>query len=263
MRDAGSSEGYTAFRGAVLAMRRLAAIFFIWLSSLTTAGADEATYRQRLARYLLENSQEFRNELKGRPADIDVILTIDRNGKLLGADIARSSGVPQDDQNVLAGLRRMSAFPEVPADVQVPLRVRIPFTFFAQTRVGFVDLKWTMTSSTSGPEIAFRGDILHYLQAHPLKLPDDTQKLNDAHSIVEFSIDRDGTLLDARITKSSGPKAMNDDTLAWLRKLQPFPKPPSEVKVPMKLTADIVFSPKSIWNDEETRRKVSGICRGC
>jgi hypothetical protein len=31
----------------------------------------------------------------------------------------------------------------------------------------------------------------------------------------------------------------------------------------MKMTADVAFNPNGIWNDEEARRKVNGVCRGC
>lgn len=44
-----------------------------------------------------------------------------------------------------------------------------------------------------------------------------------------FSIDRDGHLLSSRIIKSSGVAALDEETLALVRRAQPFPPPPPGV----------------------------------
>jgi TonB family protein len=120
-----------------------------------------------------------------------------------------------------------------------------------------------MTTTTSGQEIAYRTELQNHLRLFPLMLPEGMKRPNDVHSVLAFSIDRDGKLIEVKVAKSFGIKAVDDQALAWVKAIQPFPKMPSELKAPMKLTAEIVFSPKSIWNDEEARRKVNGVCRGC
>ena len=47
---------------------------------------------------------------------------------------------------------------------------------------------------------------------------------------VAFSIDRSGRLHDARIVRSSGSKLLDRDALAWLRRSQPLPPPPPELR---------------------------------
>jgi periplasmic protein TonB len=44
-----------------------------------------------------------------------------------------------------------------------------------------------------------------------------------------FSIDRDGHLLSSRIVTSSGSAALDGETLAMVRRAQPFPPPPPEL----------------------------------
>jgi len=241
-------------------MRRLAAVLFISLLIQTGVAADEAAYGPQLSRHLAENSRAFPKELKDLSAEVDVVLTIDRDGKLMGAEITHSSASAADNENVLTGLRSMSPFPRVPDDVRVPFRARLPLEFIPRARIVVPDLKWSMTPHTSGQEISFRVEVLRTLQAHPRILP-QKMKSNDVHSVIEVSIDRDGKIADAKIAKSFGLKTVDDGTLVWLRTLQPFPKPPSEMKVPTKLTVELVFGPKSY--DEEARRRVGGVCRGC
>lgn len=44
-----------------------------------------------------------------------------------------------------------------------------------------------------------------------------------------FSIDRQGRLLESRIVKSSGSAILDEETLAMLRRAEPFPQPPPDV----------------------------------
>jgi TonB family protein len=243
-------------------MRSIIFGFLISLLVPASAFADGMEFQQRLYRFLKENSWVLPEELKTKAGKVGIVFTIDRDGGLLSADVDQSSGSPEDDAAALAGVRRMKSFPRIPDELPAPYRVRTTFVFGVQDRVGTVDLKWPpMSTATSGPEIAFHSELLHHLRVFPRVLPEGTKKLNDNHSVVEFSIDRDGKLIYARIIKSSASKAVDDGTLAWLKSIPPFPKIPSEVKAPMKLTAEIVFGPKG--NDDEAKRKVSGVCRGC
>jgi TonB family protein len=243
-------------------MRSIIFGFLISLLVPASAFADDMTFRQQLYRFLKENSWVLPEELKSKASKVGIVLSIDRDGRLLSADVDQSSGSPEYDATALAGVRHMKSFPRVPDELPVPYQIKTTFNFGVQDRVGYVDLKWPpMSTATSGQEIAFQSDLLHHLRAFPRVLSEGTKKLNDIHSKVEFSIDRDGKLIDVKITRSSAPKAVDDGTLAWLKSIPPFPKIPSEVKAPMKLTAEIVFGPKG--NDDEAKRKVSGVCRGC
>ena len=47
---------------------------------------------------------------------------------------------------------------------------------------------------------------------------------------VAFSVDRRGGLHDARIVRSSGSALLDRDALAWLRRAQPLPPPPPEIR---------------------------------
>ena len=47
-----------------------------------------------------------------------VRVTIARNGRLVAVEVIRSSGVPEFDQGVLAGVRAGSPYSPLPADIQ-------------------------------------------------------------------------------------------------------------------------------------------------
>jgi protein TonB len=47
---------------------------------------------------------------------------------------------------------------------------------------------------------------------------------------VSFSLDRQGRVIDSRIVRSSGAAALDEEALALLRRAQPFPKPPAELR---------------------------------
>jgi len=243
-------------------MRSIIFGFLISLLVPASAFADGMEFQRRLYRFLKENSWVLPEELKTKAGKVGIVFTIDRDGGLLSADVDQSSGSPEDDAAALAGVRRLKSFPRIPDELPAPYRVRTTFVFGVQDRVGTVDLKWPpMSTATSGQEIAFHSELLHHLWLFPFILPEGGKKQNDVHSTVEFFIDRDGKLLSVKITRSSGLKTIDDQTIAWLKNIQPFPKPPLEVKAPTKLTAEIVFGPKGY--DDEARRTVSGVCRGC
>src|SRR5262249_20238136 len=49
---------------------------------------------------------------------------------------------------------------------------------------------------------------------------------------VAFSIDRQGRLVDSRIMRSSGVAALDEEALALLRRVEPFPAPPASFPGP-------------------------------
>ncbi|CCE10003.1 hypothetical protein BRAS3843_360022 [Bradyrhizobium sp. STM 3843] len=227
--------------------------------------ADEAAYQQQVHRHLFGNSSAFPQPLQDRSLDIDLTVTLDRNGKLLSVDVDRSSGSSEDNDNVVTGLRRIQPFPPVPGDVQVPYKIKLPLTFAPTRNVAFINLKGSKAASPSEKEIAFRGEILKRLYSydHRPVLPDNIEKPADARPTVVFSIDRDGKLLDAAVTKSFGLKMVDDNALNWLKKAGPFPSIPPELKAPMKLTAEIVFGPPTFSDDARIKKLINGVCRGC
>jgi protein TonB len=60
---------------------------------------------------------------------------------------------------------------------------------------------------------------------------------------VLFTLDREGRVIDSRITRSSGAAALDEEALALLRRAQPFPAPPAELAGPqVNLTVPIRFN---------------------
>ncbi|HEY7244372.1 MAG TPA: energy transducer TonB [Xanthobacteraceae bacterium] len=60
---------------------------------------------------------------------------------------------------------------------------------------------------------------------------------------VSFSLDRQGHVIESRITRSSGAPALDEEALALLRRSQPFPAPPRELAgAQVNLTVPIRFN---------------------
>ena len=120
-----------------------------------------------------------------------------------------------------------------------------------------------ISTNAFADEAAFRQQVFSHLGAHH---PDYSEELNaqlgDAHSEVAFTIDRDGKLLDERVTKGSGRKAVDQKALEWLKSLQPYPKIPAELSAPVHFTVGIDFGPP-LWNDVRVKRAMQKVCKGC
>lgn len=76
---------------------------------------------------------------------------------------------------------------------------------------------------------AWYGQIVMQLERHKSYPP--AARAHREKGVVElaFSIDRDGRLLSSRIVKSSGYATLDAETLATVRRAQPFPVPPTGV----------------------------------
>ncbi|UFZ07539.1 TonB family protein [Bradyrhizobium ontarionense] len=244
-------------------MRYFGLGLLILLSISGAALADETAFKRALSRHLMDNTWAIPERLRSKTVQMGVVFSIDRDGRLLNATIDQSSGSAEDDADLLSGLRRMRSFPRVPDELKVPFEIKTSFNLGAQRRVAYVELQWPPTSDTSGPEIAYRSELQHHLRIEPRVLTEEIKSVTEVRSIVTFSIDRDGSLVEAKVTRSIGSKAVDEQTIAWLKSIQPFPKIPAALRAPMKLTAELVFPPKSGWNDDEARRKINGVCRGC
>jgi TonB family protein len=110
---------------------------------------------------------------------------------------------------------------------------------------------------------AFRQQVFSHLAAHHPDYPEELKaQLGDAHSMVIFSIDRDGKLLDERVIKGSGRKIADQKALEWLKSLQPYPQIPAELPAPLHFTVEIDFT-RTPWNDDRIKRAMQNVCKGC
>jgi TonB family protein len=244
-------------------MRFYVYCLLIVLLGPSAAYASDAAFDRQLASHVFRNSGVFPDELKKRSAELTIDLSIDRDGKLLELQIVKGTGSADEDADVSAALRRIQPYPHVPDNLEAPYKFSAIFRFVSPPRVGHVDLKWPDANAITAPKASFWSQVESHLRERALILSQEPGQHGHLQSAVAFTIDRDGTLLDAALTKRSGVKAVDEETIAWLKRIQPFPKIPPELNVPMKLTAEIAFGPKGIWNDEEAKRKVNGVCRGC
>jgi protein TonB len=68
---------------------------------------------------------------------------------------------------------------------------------------------------------------------------------------VAFRIDRRGRLLESRIVHGSGSAALDEETLALVRRAQPFPAPPaniSDVQLSFVLPMNYI-RPRQFWGN--------------
>ena len=57
-------------------------------------------------------------------------------------------------------------------------------------------------------------------------------------ALVVFTLDRQGNVTDSHVSRSSGVAALDEEAIALLRRVQPFPKPPADIpgdSVPVSL----------------------------
>jgi periplasmic protein TonB len=79
-----------------------------------------------------------------------------------------------------------------------------------------------------------------------IQYPDIASRRGQSGTVqVSFTLDRQGHLLDGRVIRSSGVAALDEEALALLRRVQPFPPPPSDmpgdavsVNVPVRFQSD-------------------------
>jgi TonB family protein len=120
-----------------------------------------------------------------------------------------------------------------------------------------------ISTNAFADEVAFRKQVFSHLIAHHPDYPEGLKaQLGDAHSTIAFTIDRDGKLLDERVTKRSGKKIADQQALEWLKSLQPYPQIPAEVPAPLRFEVEIDFGDR-LWNDDRVKRAMQGICKGC
>ncbi|KPF71814.1 hypothetical protein IP69_04825 [Bosea sp. AAP35] len=78
------------------------------------------------------------------------------------------------------------------------------------------------SSATSASAASWRGTLLAHLNRYK-RFPDGA---NPGTVQVSFSIDRSGRVLAARLVRSSGDRALDDEAVAMIRRASPLPAPP-------------------------------------
>jgi TonB family protein len=122
-----------------------------------------------------------------------------------------------------------------------------------------------MATNALADEAAFKQQVFAYLSSHHPDCPEEMKALHsDVHSLVTIAIDRDGKLVDERLTKASDRKVFDQKTLDWLKDLQPYPKAPAEISVPVPFELDVPFiAPKPSVGNDPVRRAMQNVCKGC
>ena len=93
---------------------------------------------------------------------------------------------------------------------------------------------------------------------------------------VAFTIDRSGRLISETLIESTGSALLDAEAMAMVKRAQPFPPPPPDVREDSpKFELPVVFSsprPRPASNvaattgpgdDDAVNAKIHGICRGC
>jgi TonB family protein len=245
-------------------MRYLIFGVLIAFSMSANALADDMTFRNQVAIFL---TKKFRpsEALPDKSEQVGLSFSIDRNGKLLSVEVDQKSGSERDDEDALDRLRKMQPFPHVPDDLQAPYKIDATVFMIPPGRVGHINL--AEDPASSGQENAFKKRILDHLRAKTWTLPENVAKPSNVRSTFAFTIDRDGKLINVKITKRFGLEAADRRTVDWLKKREAFPSLPAELKAPMTLTANIVLgrsgNDEAESNDNEVRRKINSNCHGC
>lgn len=98
-------------------------------------------------------------------------------------------------------------------------------------------------------------------------------------AIVEFVLDRNGKVVSSWLRESSGVPAIDEESLALIKRVQPFPAPPPDLdesglrlSVPMVYrsfgrhpdgSADIGKMRDILQGEAQVQSKMRSICRGC
>lgn len=87
----------------------------------------------------------------------------------------------------------------------------------------------TPNASTANQTSPWR-DLLLYRLEQAKRYPYQARRMRqEGVSYLRFTMDREGQVLSASIDQSSGHKLLDDEVLALIRRVQPLPKPPSDI----------------------------------
>jgi hypothetical protein len=111
------------------AMRLSIFCFLVVLFGSSLAPAGDPAFEQKIAIYVSAHSSAFPESLKARGAEIQLDLTIGREGKLLNAGVPKNVASAADEASILAALRRIQPFPPVPENLPAPYNLSAVFVF--------------------------------------------------------------------------------------------------------------------------------------
>jgi protein TonB len=105
------------------------------------------------------------------------------------------------------------------------------------------------------------------------RFPPDARGQHGAAKVA-FAIDRSGKVISETLVESTGSPQLDAEAIAMVKRAQPFPPPPAEVRDDtLKFELPVVFiSPRpgptidaAVPKDEDDamNAKIHGICRGC
>lgn len=98
-------------------------------------------------------------------------------------------------------------------------------------------------SHASNAPVTWQGDILARLERFKRYPAQALAQHQEGTPVLFFVMDRQGHVLSARIRKSGGFALLDEETLAVVRRAEPFPPPPEEVAgTTVSLTVPIEFS---------------------
>jgi TonB family protein len=244
----------------------------VWTWTNAFAGeAEEAAFRFKIISYIETHPPLYPADLKDIRTEgrVTVAFAIDRDGKLVDASMPVGSGSAKADQNFLDWLTRLQPFPHVPLDLSAPAKFSVEVVLVPRERLSDVRIKLTMDAGASASGANFQDLVVSHLQHLPRTYSDDMgSRQGPRRAVMAILIDQDGRLLNVEIVKGSGSPKLDQETLAWLKSGQPYPQIPTDLKSPLRLTAEIGFEPpriarESIWNDEKIKRAISNVCKGC
>jgi TonB family protein len=93
-------------------------------------------------------------------------------------------------------------------------------------------------------------ELIERNKRYPLSAPRDEERVVQ----VLFSLDRRGRVMDSRIISSSGSSVLDEEALALVRRSEPFPPPPQELKDHVNLRLPIRFNPKALVPTPQTQQ---------
>jgi TonB family protein len=138
------------------------------------------------------------------------------------------------------------------------------FLFCSLLAIGFPG-----TQALAKEPTFFQKQLIAYVAAHPIGFPAELRSERlPIDVLLKFSLDRDGKLLNPRVEKGTGIPKVDQDLLAWLAKLQPFPMVSADDEALQGIQLPVRFGarpPAQTYEESERRIKqmIGNVCKGC
>lgn len=243
-------------------MRKYLSICLAIFFASTAAFADDMEFKRKIAQFVRERFSAA-GSLQSPTGEIWITFAIDHDGKLLSADIDRSSGSKAADEQTITRLRAMQPFPRVPDELQVPYKIPATFVLSPLLQIN-VELKPSKSADSSN-KTAFQNAVLRHLRDHLLTLPrpGDQMPAHPNHAIFSLTLDGSGKVQKVVTIKSFGLKTFDEQVPVWLKHVEPFPDIPQKVTAPVDVMIEAWFDAFPSVDDKKAKRAIGGICRGC